>query len=69
MPREMSYIRDMITPKPMFDPLLEPDQSLRSERACLVLTRATVARTAGVGRQKLIEVEQGRPSVAMVMPR
>jgi DNA-binding XRE family transcriptional regulator len=69
MLREMSYIRDMITQNPMFDPLLELGHRLRSERACLVLTRATVARTAGVGCQKLLEVEQGRPSVATVMPR
>ncbi|QWT21585.1 helix-turn-helix domain-containing protein [Bacillus sp. NP157] len=47
------------------DPLHDLGQAIRAERARLGRTQAEVARAAGVGRQKLIEVEQGRPSVAM----
>jgi transcriptional regulator with XRE-family HTH domain len=61
----MSYIRDMITYAPALEPLRDLGQMLRAERARLGLTQAAVAKAAGVGRQKLIEVEQGRPSVAM----
>ena len=69
MLREMSYIRDMMSQNPMFDPLLKPVQRLTSERAGLGLSQAAVARTAGVGRQKLVDVEQGRPSIALAMLR
>jgi DNA-binding XRE family transcriptional regulator len=61
----MSYIRDMETPKLILNPLHALGHALRAERARLGLTQAAVAKTAGVGRQKLIEVEQGKPSVAM----
>ncbi len=39
-------------------------QMLRSERRKLGLTQAQLAARAGIGRQKLIEVEQGKPGVA-----
>lgn len=62
---KMSYIRDMDATQPTLGPLFDLGQLLRTERTRLGLTQAAVARAAGVGRQKLIEVEQGRPSVAM----
>ncbi|WP_414692689.1 helix-turn-helix domain-containing protein [Pinirhizobacter sp.] len=37
---------------------------LRAERRKLGLTQAQLAARAGIGRQKLIEVEQGKPGVA-----
>ena len=38
---------------------------LRAERKQLGLTQAELARRAGIGRQKLIAVEQGKPGVAL----
>ena len=38
--------------------------ALRAERKRLGLTQAEVARHANIGRQKLIQVEQGKPGVA-----
>lgn len=62
---EMSYIPDMNTDP---TPLLLTRQLgalLRDERKRLGLTQAEVARRARIHRQKLIQVEQGRPGVAM----
>jgi transcriptional regulator with XRE-family HTH domain len=39
--------------------------TLRAERKQLGLTQVEVARRAGIGRQKLIQVEQGKPGVAL----
>jgi len=39
--------------------------ALRTERKRLGLTQAEVAQRAGINRQKLIQVEQGKPGVAM----
>ncbi|UPG96553.1 helix-turn-helix domain-containing protein [Luteibacter aegosomatissinici] len=61
----MSYIRDMITPDPILQPLRDLGQMLKDARTRMGMTQAAVAHAAGVGRQKLIEVEQGKPSVAM----
>jgi Helix-turn-helix. len=61
----MSYIHDMNALIVGLNPLRDLGQTLRAERTRLGMTQAAVARAAGVGRQKLIEVEQGRPSVAM----
>jgi transcriptional regulator with XRE-family HTH domain len=61
----MSYIPYMTIPDPVLEPLRDLGQLLRTARTHMGLTQAAVARAAGVGRQKLIEVEQGRPSVAM----
>lgn len=47
------------------DPLQELGATLRAERKRMGLTQAVVAAFAGIARQKLIQVEQGRPSVAM----
>ena len=61
----MSYIRDMKTnacPMPLTDQF---GAILRAERKRLGLTQAEVARRAGIGRQKLIQVEQGKPGVAL----
>ena len=63
--QEMSYIHDM---KTVAIPLLlirELGSTLRTERKRLGLTQAEVATRAGIPRQKLIQVEQGRPGVAM----
>ena len=61
----MSYIPDMdIDPRPL---LLarQLGGALRAERERLGLTQAVVARRARINRQKLIQVEQGKPGVAM----
>ncbi len=61
----MSYILDM-TADPA--PLLLARQlghALRTERKRLGLTQAEVARRARIHRQKLIQVEQGKPGVAI----
>lgn len=39
--------------------------ALRAERKRLQMTQADLARQAGIHRQKLIQVEQGKPGVAM----
>jgi transcriptional regulator with XRE-family HTH domain len=60
----MSYIPDMRAPAT--PPLTHQfGQALRAERKRLGLTQAEVARRARLPRQKLIQVEQGRPGVAM----
>jgi transcriptional regulator with XRE-family HTH domain len=60
----MSYIQDMLTPTP--NPLTRQlGDALRAERKRLGLTQAEVARRARIHRQKLIQVEQGKPGVAM----
>ncbi|HTV84384.1 MAG TPA: helix-turn-helix domain-containing protein [Dyella sp.] len=46
-------------------PLQELGAALRAEREHMGLTQAALAALAGIARQKLIQVEQGRPSVAM----
>ncbi|HEY9130488.1 MAG TPA: helix-turn-helix domain-containing protein [Dyella sp.] len=46
-------------------PLQELGATLRAERERLGLTQAAVAALAGIVRQKLIQIEQGRPSVAI----
>lgn len=61
----MSYIHDMTAlPAPQILTRQIGD-ALRIERKRLGLTQAEVARRARIPRQKLIQVEQGRPGVAM----
>lgn len=60
----MSYIRDM-TGLPTTFPTQRLGLQLRTERQRLGLTQAQVASRAGLARQKVIQVEQGKPGVAM----
>lgn len=65
MTMKMSYILDMtVDPAPL---LLarQLGHALRTERKRLGLTQAEVARRARIHRQKLIQVEQGKPGVAI----
>lgn len=65
MTGKMSYIPDMIeahTPELL---TRELGALLRAERKRLDRTQVDVARQAGISRQKLIQVEQGKPGVAM----
>lgn len=63
--RKMSYIRDMNTDTPPTPLTHQFGATLRAERKRLGLTQAEVARRASIGRQKLIQVEQGKPGVAL----
>ncbi|MEZ0474231.1 helix-turn-helix transcriptional regulator [Luteimonas sp. B3_2_R+30] len=61
----MSYISDMHNAP---EPLLLPHRignALRAERKRLGLTQADVARRARLRRQKIIQIEQGAPGVAI----
>ena len=61
----MSYIRDMnITDIPT-KLTVQLGKMLREARVKLGWTQAEAAARAGIRRQKLIEIEQGRPGVAM----
>jgi HTH-type transcriptional regulator/antitoxin HipB len=60
----MSYIRDMTASNDTPRLTAGFGQMLRAERRKLGLTQAQLAARAGIGRQKLIEVEQGKPGVA-----
>ena len=62
----MSYIRDMgdlQLPARMFTDHL--GEALRAARRGVGLTQAELAQQAQIGRQKLIQVEQGKPGVAI----
>ncbi|GAA0259851.1 hypothetical protein GCM10009126_26550 [Rhodanobacter caeni] len=61
----MSYIRDMETVTPLAQRIRQLGEALRAERRAQGLTQAEAARRAGIGRQKLIQVEQGKPGVAL----
>lgn len=64
-PTRMSYIQDMTA---LPTPLLltrHLGAALRAERERLGLTQAALASRAQLHRQKLIQVEQGKPGVAM----
>jgi transcriptional regulator with XRE-family HTH domain len=61
----MSYIDDMKTHTHSIHLTSQVGATLRAERRRLGLTQAEVARSANIGRQKLIQVEQGKPGVAM----
>jgi transcriptional regulator with XRE-family HTH domain len=61
----MSYIRDMTKEAPVIQLAHDLGHMLRAERRRLGLTQAEVARRAGIGRQKLIQVEQGKLGVAL----
>lgn len=61
---EMPYIRDMIRETPVTHLTRELGDTLRTERRRRGLTQAELARRAGIGRQKLIQVEQGKPGRA-----
>lgn len=60
----MFYIRDM--DKEAINQLTRPlGGALRAARKRLGLTQAEAAQRAGINRQKLIQVEQGKPGVAL----
>jgi transcriptional regulator with XRE-family HTH domain len=61
----MSYICDMETEAPLAQLIRQLGDTLRAERHAQGLTQAETARRAGIGRQKLIQVEQGKPGVAL----
>lgn len=61
----MSYIRYMKHGDTPLKLTRQLGQALRAERERLGWTQAQTAQRAGIGRQKLIEIEQGRPSVAI----
>lgn len=61
----MSYIHDMKADTPPILLTRQLGATLRAERKRLGLTQADVARRANIGRQKLIQVEQGKPGVAL----
>ncbi|MFA6231287.1 MAG: helix-turn-helix domain-containing protein [Rhodanobacter sp.] len=61
----MSYIRDMMKDTPLTRLTRQLGATLRAERKQQGLTQIEVARRAGIGRQKLIQVEQGKPGVAL----
>lgn len=63
--REMSYIRDMVAKDTTIRLTRELGDALRAERRKRGWTQAELARRAGIGRQKIIEVEQGKPGVAL----
>lgn len=63
--RDMSYIRDMKTHTPPLPLTYQFGAILRAERKRLGLTQAELAGRASIGRQKLIQVEQGKPGVAL----
>ena len=63
--KEMSYIQDMDKVLPPLLLIRQLGDALRAERLRLGLTQAVVARRARLNRQKLIQVEQGKPGVAM----
>lgn len=61
----MSYIHYMIQATATMRLARQLGDALRAERKRLGLTQAEVAHRAGIGRQKLIQVEQGKPGVAL----
>lgn len=61
-----SYILDMTPETPPTRLTRELGDTLRAERKRRGLTQAELARRAGIGRQKLIQVEQGKPGVALM---
>ena len=61
----MSYIPDMTHRDTPLKLTRQLGQALRAERKRRGWTQAQTAQRAGIGRQKLIEVEQGRPSVVI----
>lgn len=63
--RRMSYIRDMAAKDTTARITRQLGDTLRAERKRLGLTQAELARRAGIGRQKIIQVEQGKPGVAL----
>lgn len=62
---QMSYIRDMATKSATTRLTRELGDILRAERRKRGWTQVELARRAGIGRQKIIEVEQGKPGVAL----
>lgn len=61
----MSYIRDMSAPHAPLVLTRELGHTLRAARLRAGLSQAELATRAGIGRQKLIQVEQGKPGVAV----
>jgi transcriptional regulator with XRE-family HTH domain len=61
----MSYIHDMIEITATIRLARQLGDALRAERKRVGLTQAALAHLAGMGRQKLIQVEQGKPGVAL----
>lgn len=61
----MSYIHDMPKDAPFTRLARQLGATLRAQRKQQGLTQVELALRAGIGRQKLIEVEQGKPGVAL----
>lgn len=61
----MSYIHDMPKDAPFIKLTRQLGATLRAQRKQQGLTQVELARRAGIGRQKLIQVEQGKPGVAL----
>ncbi|MBA3485864.1 MAG: helix-turn-helix domain-containing protein [Lysobacter sp.] len=62
----MSYIHDMAADLPCAFKLTRAlGDALRTARQAEGLTQTQLAQRAGIGRQKLIQIEQGKPGVAM----
>jgi len=63
--RHMSYIHDMnMQITPVEHELTRLGKALRAAREQARLTQQDLAKRAGLTRQKLIQIEQGRPGVA-----
>lgn len=61
----MSHIHDMSKKNLPLKLTQHLGHALRAERERMGLTQVQAALRAGIGRQKLIEIEKGRPGVAM----
>lgn len=61
----MSYIRDMTKDASLTRLTHQFGEALRAERKRQGLTQAQLAERAGLCRQKLIQLEQGKPGVAL----
>ena len=61
----MSYIQDMnMRAAPVEREFVGLGMELRAAREQMRLTQQALAKRAGLTRQKLIQIEQGRPGVA-----
>lgn len=61
----MSYIQDMQTSDSTANLTRQLGNALRTERKRLRMTQVELAQKAGMGRQKMIQLEQGKPGVAL----
>lgn len=61
----MSYIQDMKASESTEHLTRQLGNALRAERKRLRMTQVELAQRAGMGRQKMIQLEQGKPGVAL----